>query len=147
MADRLRIRSAAEADIAALVALDSYAPGDPHRAEEIAHWVRAGQCHLAERDGLPLGYLALTRSFFGRPFVDLLMVGAAARRQGVGRALMEHAKSLVPEGEPLWTSTQQSNWAMFDLLTEAGFLVTGAVERLDPGEVEVIFACFPPEPA
>lgn len=70
----ITIRPAVRADIPALVTVDPIALTDVDRRQSIARWAAAGQCHVAERGGKVVGYVALTRSFFHQPFIELLMV-------------------------------------------------------------------------
>lgn len=138
------IRPAAAGDLAALVALDAIAANDAPRRDAIAEWIVAGQCHVAVgSDGAPLGYVALTRSFFRSPFIEMLQVARAARRQGIGRDLVRHCVALTPADEKLWTSTNQSNTSMQALLPQLGFVQTGMFEHLDPGDPELIYLRWP----
>ena len=139
----LAIRLASAADVDALIAIDHVATHSADRREAIAEWTALGQCHLAERDGAVAGYAALTRSFFRSPFIEMLMVGAASRRQGIGRALIEHCITQVPTDQKLWTSTNESNTPMRNLLPQLGFEQTGMFEHLDPGDPELIFLRWP----
>jgi ribosomal protein S18 acetylase RimI-like enzyme len=132
------IRIAKPEDIAALCALDSRLPEDPHRAEEIDTWVRASQAHVALIAGEPAGYAVLTHSFFREGFMEMLMVGTQFRRQGVGTALVEQLARRC-RTQRLWTSTNQSNLAMQSLLTRLGFTRSGIVEGLDEGDPELIW--------
>lgn len=137
------IRLATASDVAALVALDSIAAGSADRREAIAEWTALGQCHVALDAGVHVGYVALTRSFFRSPFIEMLMVAASARRTGVGRALLEHCISLTAPQLKLWTSTNQSNTPMQALLPQLGFVQTGIFEHLDPGDPELIYLRWP----
>ncbi len=139
----LSIRPATADDLDALIATDHVAAHSADRRKDIADWVALGQCHLAERDGAIVGYVALTRSFFRSPFIEMLMIGAAFRRTGIGRALIEHCISLTPADEKLWTSTNESNTPMRLLLPQLGFVQTGAFEHLDEGDPELIFLRWP----
>lgn len=139
----LSIRPATAADIDALIAIDHVATRSADRRDAIAEWVALGQCHLAERDGIVAGYVALTRSFFRSPFVEMLMVGPASRRTGIGRALIEHCIALTPPNEKLWTSTNESNAPMRALLPQLAFKQTGMFEYLDEGDPELIFLRWP----
>jgi ribosomal protein S18 acetylase RimI-like enzyme len=139
----LAIRPATAADLDALIAIDHIAVHSAERREAIAEWVVLGQCHLAARDGAVAGYVALTRSFFRSPFIEMLIVGAAFRRQGIGRALIEHCISLTPADRKLWTSTNESNAPMRVLLPQLGFVQTGLFEHLDEGDPELIFLRWP----
>ncbi|HEV2516947.1 MAG TPA: GNAT family N-acetyltransferase [Devosia sp.] len=139
----LSIRPATAADLDALIAIDHVASHSADRRQAIAEWVALGQCHLAERGGAVVGYVALTRSFFRSPFIEMLMVGAAFRRGGIGRALIEHCITLTPSEQKLWTSTNQSNAPMRALLPQLGFVQTGMFEHLDEGDPELIFLRWP----
>jgi ribosomal protein S18 acetylase RimI-like enzyme len=130
------IRLAAPADLDAVIGI---APASAERREAIAEWVQAGQCHILWQDGFAAGYAVLTRSFFRSPFIEMLVVSPLTRRQGVGRALVEHCIGLVPPDGKLWTSTNQSNLPMQALLPQLGFVRTGMFEHLDAGDPELIY--------
>jgi ribosomal protein S18 acetylase RimI-like enzyme len=136
----LSIRLASEADIDAVIGI---APAGTERRQAIAEWVHAGECHVAWRGEFAAGYVVLTRSFFRSPFIEMLVVSPAARRQGIGRALIERCIALAPPGEKLWTSTNESNTPMRALLPRLGFVQTGMFEHLDPGDPELIFLRWP----
>jgi len=139
----LAIRPAIAADTVALITIDHIATNSAERRQAIADWVALGQCHLAERDGAVAGYVALTHSFFRSPFIEMLIVDAAFRRQGIGRTLIEHCISLTPADQKLWTSTNESNSPMRALLPQLGFEQTGRFEHLDDGDPELIFLRWP----
>ena len=133
----IAIGPASAADIPALVALDSFAAIHPERATEIAGWVAAGQCHVAAFEGRAAGYAVLTNGFFHRPFLEMLMVREDARRLGIARALVGYCADLA--GPELWTSTNESNGPMRTLLSTCGFIASGRVDNLDPGDPEVVY--------
>lgn len=84
----IAIRPAEPGDIAALQRLDTVAQRAPHRAEHIARWVSSAQCLCAVQDDAVLGYAVVDHSFFSQPMLEMVMVGAAARGQGIGRRLI-----------------------------------------------------------
>lgn len=135
----ITIRPAGRPDIAALISVDPIALDDIHRRQSLARWAAAGQCHVAERGGRVVGYVALTHAFFHQPFVELLMVAEDDRRSGVGLALVEHCKSAAAGAPKLWSSTNRSNAPMRALLVKSGFIESGVVENLDEGDPEMIF--------
>lgn len=135
----ITIRPAVRADIPALVTVDPIALTDVDRRQSIARWAAAGQCHVAERGGKVVGYVALTRSFFHQPFIELLMVAEHDRRSGVGLALIEHCKTASAAAAKLWSSANRSNEAMRALLVKAGFAESGSIDNLDEGDPEVVF--------
>lgn len=133
------IERATEADLTALTDLDPIARRSADRREAIADWIAHGQCHVARLDGRAVGYVAFTRTFFRSPFIEMLMVAETARRQGIGRALVEHCMGLVPPDQKLWTSTNESNTPMRALLPQLGFVYTGQFAGLDEGDPERIY--------
>jgi GNAT superfamily N-acetyltransferase len=134
------IRLATPADIDAVIGV---APAGDERREAIAEWAHAGECHVAWQDGAAVGYTAFTRTFFRSPFIEMLVVSPLTRRQGIGRALIEHCIALTPAGQKLWTSTNESNMPMRIMLPTLGFIQTGMFEHLDPGDPELIYLRWP----
>jgi hypothetical protein len=72
--------------------------------------------------------------------VDLLFVGEAHRRQGVGRSLV---RGVVVRGTTtrVFTSTNESNTAMRTLLASEGWNRSGVLVGLDEGDPEHVFFC------
>ena len=136
----LSIRLATAAEIDTVIGI---APAGTERREAIAEWVHAGETYIAWREDFAAGYVVLTRSFFRSPFIELLVVASTARRQGIGGALIEHCIALTPPDQKLWTSTNESNTPMRNLLPQLGFIQTGMFEHLDPGDPELIFLRWP----
>ncbi len=81
--------------------------------------------------------------FFGRDFVDLVMVDPTRRRAGIGRGLLRVA--LVAAGtEQVFTSTNASNQPMRSLLQAEGWSFSGELAGLDEGDPELVFYKFRP---
>jgi ribosomal protein S18 acetylase RimI-like enzyme len=95
------------------------------------------------RDGSIVGYCVLTRDWFDQFFIKLVGVVESDRRTGVGTAMIEHLIGLIPPGEKLWTSTNESNAPMRALLPRLGFTESGRVDNLDEGDPELIFVRLP----
>jgi GNAT superfamily N-acetyltransferase len=137
--ERGRFRSALEADLAALFECDEEVAGDRvTRQAQIALAVDRGYCSVwAESDRI-LGFaVTLPSHFFGRDFVELLVVSGRARRKGVGRSLLrEVARTPGPE---IWISTNESNLAMRALLASEGWVFSGTLAGLDDGDPEMFF--------
>ena len=133
----MSVRPATTADLAVLVALDSYAADHADRAADIARWLQAGDVLVAERDGLPVGYCAVGHAFFGHDLVEMLMVAAPHRRAGVGRELL--IATLAATRGKLFATTNRSNLPTQRVLLATGFVPSGVVENLDHGDPELIF--------
>ncbi|CAI0859327.1 GNAT family N-acetyltransferase [Serratia ficaria] len=135
----MRIRPATEADVAALIAIDSVAPQDAHRRVQIRQWCMAGNCYLAEgEEGQLMAYGVLNGHFFGCGFIEMLMVAAGGRRHGTGARMIAALISRCPQPK-LFTSTNRSNLPMRALLLKAGFIESGYIENLDENDPELVF--------
>jgi ribosomal protein S18 acetylase RimI-like enzyme len=130
-------------DLEALAALDEQAGAGSERRIAIDRFLsgEGGWCLVAEQASRPVGYVAVTPGrFFGRDFVELLVVARSQRRRGVGRHLMRAvaAEVTAPAGEALFTSTNASNEPMLALLRSEGWTVSGTLEGLDEDDPEIV---------
>ncbi len=73
------------------------------------HVLSAHRVMVAETDGQVCGFLALTHE----GLVSALYISARTRRQGVGKALLDHAKAARPQGVTLWTFVANSDARRF----------------------------------
>jgi ribosomal-protein-alanine N-acetyltransferase len=92
----VNLRPVTEADGAALAELHAAAFDDPWPADEILRFAgdRGGFALAVEEAGAPVGFI-LCRLIAGEAEVLTLAVRPAARRRGVGRALLEAALALA----------------------------------------------------
>jgi GNAT superfamily N-acetyltransferase len=127
--------------------LDLLAHADPRLADTPPHRAHVGELlgaglswAMVEADEA-LGFAIVTRHFYGFPFVDLLVVAEAARRRGVGLALMSRCEA-DHDADRIFTSTNESNASMRRLLAKADWSVSGVIENLDPGDPELVFVKF-----
>ncbi len=133
----MEIRPAGRADVAGVLSCDPGVGGD--RVALIVDAIQSGCCLVAVSDGRVVGFVVTTpRRFFGRPFVDLLIVAAASRRLGVGRALLRAAVAAAG-ASTVWTSTNESNAAMRALLVADGWQFSGQLSGLDEDDPELFF--------
>ena len=140
-ANRVNIRLAVISDVGSLIEVDSIAQRDSHRRAFIENATAAAQCWIAtERDYVPTtaGYGVLTKHFFERNFVPLIVVVETARRRGVAVAILRELEAQC-RGTKLFTPTNTSNAAMRPLLLRCGFVESGYIENLDEGDPELIF--------
>ncbi|HWA63508.1 MAG TPA: GNAT family N-acetyltransferase [Caulobacteraceae bacterium] len=137
------LRPADATDIARLSAADPRLETEADRARTVDELLGLGLSWLAEEDGEAIGYALVSRHFFARPFVDLLVVAEAHRRRGVGTALMAACEA-AHDDDRMFTSTNESNQPMRALLALAGWQVSGVIENLDPGDPELVFVKFRP---
>jgi GNAT superfamily N-acetyltransferase len=130
------VRTAQAGDISAVAAIDPHAPGRP---AEIQALVSEQASLVAVEDGEIVGFLAVRPGhFYQRDFIDLLFVARRGQRQGVGRALMRAAlrNASTPR---IFTSTNESNTPMRELLRSEGWSPSGVLTGLDEGDPEHMF--------
>jgi len=132
------IRPATESDIPALCALDQVACAESARRDFIRDAVLTGRCTVVEDRGEAIAYAVLEHGFFAHSFVAMLYVHPDLRRQGFGAALMEDMEARS-RTDTLFTSTNESNRPMRDLLDKLGFEPSGRIENLDEGDPELVF--------
>lgn len=131
---------ATHADLGALFECDPRSANpDVKRRAQIELAVDRGQCIVWDNNGQVVGFIVtLPDHFFGRDFVDLLVVSESHRRQGIGRSLMRIVVKSVASAE-VWTSTNESNIAMRGLLASEGWSFSGTLRSLDEGDPELVF--------
>lgn len=133
------LRRAGAADLDAVLDIDSVSPIGRQRSALLRHRVETGECLLFEDGGVAKGYVIVRpRSFFGRDFVELIAVAPDHRHTGVGAALLRGAvrRALTPE---VFTSTNESNESMRNLLDREGWRYSGRLEGLDENDAEVVY--------
>jgi ribosomal protein S18 acetylase RimI-like enzyme len=130
------LRAAQAEDIGAIVAIDSHSPGRPGQIQAL---VREQASLVAVQHGEIVGFLAVRPGhFYQRDFIDLLLVAPRSRRQGVGRALMRAALQHASTSR-IFTSTNESNTPMRELLRSEGWSPSGVLTGLDEGDPEHVF--------
>jgi GNAT superfamily N-acetyltransferase len=132
------LRAAQAGDLAAVVAIDPLGLS-PGRAGEIRALIGAQASLVAVRGGEVAGFLAVRPGhFYDRDFIDLLFVAPASRRQGVGRALVRGALRNAATAR-VFTSTNESDTPMRELLRSEGWTLSGVLAGLDEGDPEHVF--------
>jgi GNAT superfamily N-acetyltransferase len=135
-----QIRPATAVDLVAVLHLDPIAvAGDKERADLLSRCVAFGECHVFLTGGVVTGFVIRRPGhFFGRDFVDLLVVDPASRRAGVGTALLRYALDTALS-DRVFTSTNASNGPMQALLRAGQWSFSGQLEGLDEGDPELFF--------
>jgi GNAT superfamily N-acetyltransferase len=134
------IRRAVAGDIDGILRIDHHAAlGDQGRADFLRRCLDLGECLVYLDDGSVAGFAVVKPAhFYGRDFVDLLMVDPARRRCGVGRKLLRAALATAGT-EQVFTSTNSSNQPMRSLLQAEGWSFSGELDGLDKGDPELVF--------
>jgi ribosomal protein S18 acetylase RimI-like enzyme len=134
----LTIRTGTPNDLPSLMAIDAFAQSHSERVEFLRQSLALGQCVVAASEVELAGFAILNHSFFGFGFIALVVVASAHRRQGNGLRLLEALERRCTSSK-LFSSANLSNVAARRLFVRAGFVESGRVENLDPGDSEVIY--------
>jgi GNAT superfamily N-acetyltransferase len=122
--------------------IDAIAPPGHPRRDEVAMAIAGGRCWVIRRGHRVVAHLVLGHAFFGHPFVETVYVTEQCRRRGHGRALLRQLVAMH-EGRKVFTSTNTSNAPMRALLASEGFIESGWIDNLDPGDPEVVYCRLP----
>ena len=135
-----QIRPATAVDLVAILHLDPLAvAGDAGRAELLSRSVAVGECHVHLTDRAVTGFVVRRPAhFFGRDFIELLVVDEGFRRAGIGTALLSYALGTAFSNQ-VFTSTNASNGPMRALLQASGWTFSGQLDGLDEGDPELFF--------
>lgn len=133
------LRPAGSGDVRGIRELDHLAhDGDAERIAFIQEVVAGRRCLVAEGDRI-VGYVVTAPAhFFGRDFVELLVVHPDHRRRGVGRALL---RAVVDRADTsrVFSSTNESNTAMRSLFAAEGWVSSGRLVGLDEDDPEIVY--------
>ena len=131
------IRKAVLEDVSALSDCDR-AFGSGTRKGFVERAIRRGGGYILDQGGTVIAVAVLEYTFFEHGFVSLLYVSPAARRTGAGEMMLQHLVSICRTPK-LFSSTNQSNHPMQALFAKAGFLTSGMIHNLDPGDPEIVY--------
>jgi ribosomal protein S18 acetylase RimI-like enzyme len=134
----LQVRAAGERDLPSVVQCDAYAQSSKARRFALERWCAQGAMLLAEVEGQVLGFVVLEHGLFGHGFIPLISVHPSSRRQGVARFLLAEAERHCKTGK-LFTSANASNAEAQALFVRTGFVRSGTIENLEPGDPELVY--------
>ena len=108
------------------------------KREQICKAVLQEECYIAEDGDQIIGFAIMSFSFFNYGFIELLIIAEEHRRRGMGAALLDYLFWQC-KTEKLFTSTNESNTPMRELLAKSGFIPCGQIDALDEGDPELFF--------
>lgn len=132
------IRLAQPSDLNAIIAYDPVAKTESIRIKELTEAVNEQRCWVYTLTDIPIAHVVLDYHFFNQCFMQLLHTSRSHRGKGIARALVDHAYTQKPNLK-FFTSTNESNLPMHDLLPKMGFIKVGQIEGLDEGDPEIFY--------
>jgi ribosomal protein S18 acetylase RimI-like enzyme len=136
----MKIRRAKHTDFRRIASIDHVAGASNARQTWLRESIRARAVWVLAAGTVIKAYAILTRSFFQRPFIEMLYVAIEERRLGHGERLLARLEKACMHRGEVWTSTNRSNQAMRQLLKKRGFLRQGRVTNLDKGDPEIFYS-------
>jgi len=132
-------RLATPGDTTAVLSVDDGTWVSARRTSLVAARVAARDCLVSEWDGRVVAFALIhPQSFFGRDFVELLVVDSDFRRRGVANALLV-ACAQRSTSRDLFISTNRSNLPMRSLLLREQWLFSGELAGIDEDDPELVF--------
>ena len=131
-------RQAVSPDKEAILRIDAMVTGDTSRAQQLSQAVDAGHCFTISFDNDVTGFAVMNQSFFQQSFLSLFAIHPYYQRMGLGESLLRQLEEICPT-EKLFLSTTLSNKAMQKLCKKLGYLESGTIDNLNPGEPELLF--------
>jgi GNAT superfamily N-acetyltransferase len=125
-------------DKEAIFQIDQSVIGLCNRKNEIIDSIIQKRCLILCNSNKIIGYLIFNDNFFGRRFIELLVVHKDYQRKGYGEDILKHFENEYVENE-VFTSTNQSNIPMKMVLVKMGYLESGIINNLDKDDPEIIF--------
>jgi ribosomal protein S18 acetylase RimI-like enzyme len=135
----IEIRTALDSDLPGIQGIDGLMISDKSRGSFVTKSIQKRECAVCSLDGKLAGYVIFNRDFFDQMFIWILFVSINFRRMGVGTSLIRHVESKCDSASKLFTSTNQSNKVMQNLMSKLGFSKTGYMENLDEGDPELFY--------
>ena len=132
-----RTRLAEAADAEAIFGFDHVARSTPSRHASVLMWIGGGCCRVIEAGGEVVAYGVIQHSFYGNGFIPQVYVAPQWRR-GIGSGLVAHMEGVCATPK-LFTSTNESNLPMRQLLVRLGYTPSGVIDNLDDADPELVF--------
>ena len=140
-----KVRRARTRDVEALMTIDHRAAKrDVERVSAIHEHVSDGVCWInSDQSDFNAYAVLLPRHFFGRDFLELLMVAPSVRRSGVATTFLSALLDLEGTSQ-VFTSTNRSNAPMIGLLRKEQWQLSGELDGLDADDPELVFFTWRP---
>lgn len=136
----LHVQQATLSQCEEIISLDEGVIGSTSRAEQIRQGLANGLVYIITVKEEIVAFALLSNHFYGRQFLELLIVKQEHRRKGLGTILLSAVQERCG-AENLFTSTNTSNLPMQSLLEECGFERCGWINQLDEDDPDIVY-CY-----
>ena len=135
--ETMSVHLATQSDIESIIGLDRAQAPDPQHGVLLGA-IDAESVWISVIDDQVVGFVIVDYTFFGCGFISALHTHPSHRRQGVGTALIQQVETKC-RTEKLFTSTNESNHPMQELLATCDFAPSGVIHNLDDGDPELFY--------
>jgi len=132
------IRLTTEQDLNILNELDHVARENSERQLFIRQATCECRAWVIEASGEIVGYGVISHAFFSRSFLELVYIDANKRSCGYGPRLISFLET-QSKTEDIFTSTNESNSHMQQVLGNLGYEHSGVIHNLDPDDPEIVY--------
>ncbi len=122
----LSVEKAKPSQLPRICQIDERQIGSRARKDFIESAILAGNCLVARADREIVGSAITDQAFYSQTFIWLIIVTPERRREGVATELIRVIESGCPT-QKLFTSTNNSNAIMQQLLDKLGFVPSGRI--------------------
>jgi len=107
----------------------------------VRHKISAQDFFVAERNGGRAGFVCLEYLWSKFPFISLIWVAPEYRRQGIGRALLDHAEGFLRARghNALYSSSVATEPEPQEWHRHMGFRECGIITGINPGGIGEVF--------
>jgi ribosomal protein S18 acetylase RimI-like enzyme len=138
-ASKPSVRPAVRTHLDQILRIDSSADVAKSRRTLIETAIDRGECLVALKNDIPVGYAIMNHGFFDRGFVSLVYVDPAHRRRKAGTNLFDECERRC-KSVRIFTSANLSNLSIQGFLLSRGYVLSGTVQHLDEGDPELFYS-------
>ncbi|MEL6150555.1 MAG: GNAT family N-acetyltransferase [Chloroflexota bacterium] len=126
----MHVERASFEDLRDIWLVDEQVRGHTNRRRQLMDAVERKQCMVAKQGFTVLGYAVRDNTFFGYPFIAMLLVHPAHRDKHVTEKLLDYIEMTTPE-DRLFTSVAENDTDDSTTYEALGFQRSGEVYNVD----------------
>jgi RimJ/RimL family protein N-acetyltransferase len=139
---KISLTTATKEDQARVISIDRAHDEVEHvelrREEKISRAISNKECFIISAEHEVVGYIIFDYRFFDRGWIELIIIDKKYRGKGIGGMALERLCQQCKTNQ-VFTSTNESNVIMQQVLSKIGFTFAGKIEGLDEGDPELFY--------